>query len=75
MALGNGPARTMAAEFDSECPGCFEQIDTGDTITLIAGSWVCPDCAHDDDPIPGGRPRRDGPTTPWDGTSTEQMGY
>jgi hypothetical protein len=49
MALGNGPARTMAAEFDSECPGCFEQIDAGDTITLIAGSWVCPDCAVPDD--------------------------
>lgn len=77
MALSSGPGPTTTALYPGECPGCLDDIEPGDTIVRLDDRWVCEDCAHDADPMPGGRPRpvQHPPTTPWDGTSTEQMGY
>ena len=71
MALSNGDNPTTSAKFDSECPGCFEQINAGDIVTLTGEGWVCPDCAHDIDPLPGGRP----PRQPAPQTDLDAMGY
>lgn len=35
---------TINASFDSWCPGCGEEIEEGDMITLIEGEWVCQTC-------------------------------
>jgi predicted RNA-binding Zn-ribbon protein involved in translation (DUF1610 family) len=42
---------TATAQFDSDCPGCGNEIVTGDTITLIKeeNAWVCVDCAWEDE--------------------------
>lgn len=33
------------AKYASRCPGCDEEIDSGDRIARVDGNWVCWWCA------------------------------
>jgi len=40
--------KTMEAGFDSQCPGCWDAIFIGQTITSTPDGWMHEECAKDE---------------------------
>lgn len=36
--------RTIPAFYPGACPGCGGRIHPGDSIGLVDGDWLCPEC-------------------------------
>jgi hypothetical protein len=42
-------ANRFTAEFDSECEGCGDEIQEGDTAGYVGSEIVCETCCDEDD--------------------------